>query len=153
MYRKIIADGDLMLMSKPWYGFFSDSWIPHRNLSEEARLLKDHVDKAMSKYKELSHLYAIAKKNVGDDLETLQVLLLENSEAYFETTVDNSILEQREGVKYNFRSDNNKKDSSSNKDNSRGNGNNNNNGNSKGKSNAKTKSLLSILSEAKVTLH
>lgn len=121
MYRKIISDGDLMLMYKPWYSLLSDKWVPHRNLSEEVRKLQNHKEKALSKYKELEHLHVIASTNVADELETLQLFLLDNSDAYFETGIDNSILEEREGIKYNFnRGRNNKKgNSSSNKENQR----------------------------------
>jgi len=115
-FRKAISDGDLILNHKPWYSF--GKWTPYRNLSEEVRLLKGHQDKALSKYMELARSYVVASTNVADELETLQVLLLDNSEAYFETDIDNSILEEKEGIRYNFnRGGNNKKESSSNKEN------------------------------------
>jgi len=115
-FRKVISDGDLIITHKPWYSF--GNWTPFRNLSEEVRLLKVHQEKAMTKYRDLSHSYMIASANVADELETLQVLLLDNSEAYFETDIDNSILEEKEGIKYSFnRGGNNKKGSSSNKEN------------------------------------
>lgn len=117
MYRKIITDGDLMLMEKPWWNPFGTQWIPRRNLSEEVRLLKEHRDNARVKAMDLSRSYAIASKNVADEMETLQLLLLDNSEAWFEVGVDNSILEEREGIKYNFGSNNKKGQSSSNKEN------------------------------------
>lgn len=114
MYREIVSNGDLLLVHKPWYRLFSSEWIPHRNLSEEVRLLKEHRDNALSKYLDLSRSYVIASTNVGEDLETLQLHLLDNSEAHFEVGIDNSILEEREGIKYNFNSGgNNKKGSSS----------------------------------------
>lgn len=112
MYREIISDGDLVLMHKPWYSL--GKLLPYRNLSEEVRSLKVLEEKALSKYLELSRLHTIASTNVAEKLETLQILLLENSDAYFESGVDNSILEQKEGVRYNFnRGSNNKKGSSS----------------------------------------
>ena len=116
MLRKVISDGDLMTMYKPWFAPLS--YKPYRNLSEEVRVLRELRDEAESKYKELSHLHVIASANVGDDLETLQVLLLENSEAYFEVESDSSILDKREGMRYQYnRKSNNKQGASSNKEN------------------------------------
>jgi len=116
MFRKEISNGDLIQLEPSWFGF--GKYRLHRNLSEEVRLLGELEEKAKSKYLELSMKHMIAAKNVGEDLETLQILLLENSDAYFETGVDNSILEKREGVRYNFnRGGNNKQtNASSNKD-------------------------------------
>jgi len=115
MFRKVITDGDLMLTYKPWWSL---SYTPYRNLSEEVRCLKELEENAMSKYKELASRYQVASINVADELETLQVLLLENSDAYFEVDVDNSILDKREGMRYQYnRKPNNKKGSSSNKEN------------------------------------
>ena len=150
MYRKIISDGDLMLMEKPWYRFFSQRWEPFRNLSEEVRLLKEHRDNALSKYLELSRSYVVGSTNVADELETLQLFLLDNSEAYFDVDIDNSILEEREGVRYNFNNGggNNKKGSSSNKENQKQQQN-----NKQGQGKPKTRSLLSVLSDAQVSIH
>lgn len=116
MYRKVIVDGDLMLLHKPWYSF--GKYTPYRNLSEEVRCLNELTEKAMAKYKELSQSYVVASTNVAAELETLQILLLENSEAYFDVSVDNSILDKREGLRYNFNrgGNNSKKGSSSNKE-------------------------------------
>lgn len=100
MYRKIISNGDLLQLQASWFGF--GPWKMHRNLSEECRLLQELEDKAKAKYLDLAHKNVIASTNVAEELETLQILLLENSDAYFEVSVDNSILEKREGVKYNF---------------------------------------------------
>lgn len=117
MYRKIISNSDLVQLEPTWFGF--GPWQIHRNLSEEVRLLQELEDKAKSKYLDLAHKNVIASANVAEELETLQILLLENSEAYFEVSVDNSILEKREGVKYNYsRNNGNSKqgNASSNKD-------------------------------------
>lgn len=146
MYRKIITDGDLMLMEKPWWNPFGTQWIPRRNLSEEVRLLKEHRDNARVKAMDLSRSYAIASKNIADELETLQLLLLDNSEAWFEVGVDNSILEEREGIKYNFGSNNKKGQSSSN------NGQQQNQQKNQGKSKGKQVGLLEVLANAKMTL-
>lgn len=151
MYRKIISKGDLVMLHKPWYRLLSNRWEPYRNLSEEARLLKEHRDNALSKYLDLSRSCVIASTNVADELETLQLLLLDNSEAYFEASVDNSILEEREGVKYNFnRGGNNKQGSaSSNKEKQGG----QQDKSKQGQGKPKTRSLLSILSDAQVSIH
>lgn len=146
MYRKIITDGDLMLMEKPWWNPFGTQWIPRRNLSEEVRLLKEHRDNARVKAMDLSRSYAIASKNIADELETLQLLLLDNSEAWFEVGVDNSILEEREGIKYNFGSNNKKGQSSSN------NGQQQNQQKNQSKSKGKQVGLLEVLANAKMTL-
>lgn len=117
MYRKVIENGDLVLLHRPWYSF--GKFTPYRNLSEEVRNLKIQTDKAMSKYRELAELEVIASTNVAAELETLQILLLENSDAYFDVELDNSILDKREGLRYNFhRNSNNSKkgQSSSNKE-------------------------------------
>ena len=115
-YRKIISKGDLVLTYKPWYSL--GKYVPFRNLSEEVRLLKEHQEKAGSKYRDLSRLYAVASANIADELETLQLFLLDNSDVDFESSMDTSILEEREGIRYNFnRGGNNKKGSSSNKEN------------------------------------
>lgn len=117
MFRKVIAEGDLVIEHKPWYSF--GQYTMYRNLSEEVRYLKQHEEKARAKYLDLAQTHVIAKTNVAAELETLQILLLENSEAYFEVSVDNSILDKREGLRYNFghSNQNNKKgNSSSNKE-------------------------------------
>lgn len=143
MYRQIISNGDLVQLHSSWFGF--GPWKIHRNLSEEARLLQMHEDKAKAKYLELAHLNVIASTNVAEKLETLQILLLENSDAYFEVSADNSILEKREGVKYNFNrgkgdsNGNNKQgNASSNKD-KQGGGNDNNQANKQGNNNGQGK--------------
>lgn len=116
MYRKVIDNGDLVRLYKPWYSF--GKFKPYRNLSEEVRNLRIQADKALAKYRELAELEIIASTNVAAELETLQILLLENSDAYFEEELDNSILDKREGIRYGFNrgGNNNKKDSSSNKE-------------------------------------
>lgn len=146
MLRKIVSDGDLMLIKRPWWGgYVGMDWEPHRNLSEEIRLLKEHRDNALSKYVELSKLHVIGNKNVTDELETLQVLLLDNSEAYFPVDVDNSILEEREGVKYNFGRNNKQGNASSNKEQQQQ--------QRKKREHRKQISLLEALSSAKLTVH
>ncbi|UCD07135.1 MAG: hypothetical protein JSW41_04895 [Candidatus Aenigmatarchaeota archaeon] len=148
MYRKIIDNGDLVVTYKPWWGFGKE--YPYRNLSEEVRCAEELVKAAESKYYELHHRYVIASTNVAEELETLQALLLDNSSAYFTSDLDISILEKRDGIKYNYRSGNNKKDSSSNKDNQQKQQQKNQSGNSK---QDKSISLADILLKGKVTLH
>lgn len=155
MYRKVIANGDLVQLKPTWFGF--GPWEMHRNLSEEVRLLQELEDKAKAKYIDLAHKSVIASTNIADELETLQILLLENSEAYFEVGVDNSILEKREGVRYNFnRGNNNKQGASSNKDKQNQNQNKDNGSNGHGdgdkKGNRKVLSMSDLLS-AKLVLH
>jgi len=158
MFRQIISSGDLLQLQPSWFGF--GGWKGHRNLSEEVRLLEGHVEKARAKYLDLAHKHVIASTNVAEKLETLQILLLENSDAYFEVSVDNSILEKREGVKYNFSrgngGNNNKQgQASSNKD-KQGSSNEGNNkqGNNNGGGNNKQKVFsISDLLGAKLVLH
>lgn len=117
MFRQILSNGDLIQLEPSWFGF--GAWKPHRNLSEEVRLLQELEDKAKAKFLDLAQKNVIASANVESQKETLQMLLLENSEAYFEVSIDNSILEKREGVRYNYarNSGNNKQgNASSNKD-------------------------------------
>lgn len=161
MYRQIISNGDLIQLQPSWFGF--GPWKPHRNLSEEVRKLHKLEEEAKAKYLELAYLNVVASTNVAEKLETLQILLLENSDAYFEVGVDNSILEKREGVKYNFNrgkgdgnNGNNKQgNASSNKDKQGGSNNGNdkqgdNNGGGKGK--AKVLSISDLFG-AKLILH
>ena len=154
MYRKVISNGDLIQLKPTWFGF--GSWEMHRNLSEEVRLLQELEDEAKAKYIDLAHKNVIASTNVADELETLQILLLENSEAYFEVGVDNSILEKREGIKYNHRSNNNKqgqassnKDKQANQNNDKSSNGQRNGGNEKGR---KSISIAELLG-GKITLH
>jgi hypothetical protein len=114
MYRKEISNGDLLLTFKPWYAL--GKYTPYRNLSEEVRKLHKLQEKAKAKYMELQHSYTVASTNIGDDLETLQIHLLDNSKAYFEIEVNNSILEEREGTRYKFNHSNNKQGANQNKD-------------------------------------
>jgi len=119
MFRKEIVDGDLIVKYKPWYGL-PGTWKPYRNLSEEVRKLKTHADNAASKAADLKRKFLVAESNVKADLHSLQRILLDNSDVHFHTDTDNSILEEREGVKYSFNfkqdNENNKQDASSNKD-------------------------------------
>lgn len=143
MFRKIIDNGDLAIMYQPWYCTLTGKWKPYRNLSEEVRFLGSQMEEALSKYKELQRWYAIASKNVGDDLETLQILKMENSEAYFEVAEDSSILDMRDGTKYNF-GGHKKQDASANKDKQQ-------QQQKKQQEKSKERSLLELLSTAKVT--
>jgi len=156
MYRKVISNGDLVQLQSSWFGF--GSYKLHRNLSEEVRLLQELEDKAKSKYLDLAQKNVIASTNIADELETLQILLLENSEAYFEVGVDNSILEKKEGIRYNYsRNSNNKQgQASSNKDKQHQNNDKSNNGQRNGDSgkggNRKVFSISDLLG-AKLVLH
>lgn len=160
MYRQIISNGDLIQLQPSWFGF--GPWKPHRNLSEEVRKLHKLEEEANAKYLELAYLNVVASTNVAEKLETLQILLLENSDAYFEVGVDNSILEKREGVKYNFSrgkgdsgNGNNKQgNASSNKDKQGGESKDNKQGNNNGGDGRKNRviSFADLLS-GKIMLH
>lgn len=105
-YRKILADGDLILQKKGCI-LFGGSWKNWRNLSEESRLLKEHMDSAFMKYKQLQHLYVVASTNVKHDSETLQLHGMDNSCVELRSLAEQSLLEEREGVKYRFGGNNN----------------------------------------------
>lgn len=157
MYRRVISNGDLVQLEPTWFGF--GKWRLHRNLSEEVRLLEEHVERAKAKYLDLAYKSVLASGNVAEELETLQILLLENSEAYYEVGVDSSILEKREGIKYQFNKGSNNNDkkgsSSSNKDsNNKGGGNqgSNNNGGNQGNKGGKGIPISKLLG-ASLVLH
>lgn len=147
MFRRIISNGDLVVTHQPWYCVLTGKWKPYRNLSEEVRYLGDQMDQARSKYNELRRWYAVATKNVGDDLETLQILKMDNSEAFFETTDDQSILDMREGIKYNLGGDKKQGQASPNKDKQQ------QDKQQQNKDRRKSKSLLSLLANAEVSVH
>lgn len=100
-YREILADGDLILQRKSGW-LFGSKWINWRNLDEEVRVLGELKAEAYKIAHEYERLEVIAKANIRDRKDTLSLYLLENSDAEFHTGVETSILEQREGVKYNF---------------------------------------------------
>lgn len=129
-YRKILADGDLLLQCKGRW-LFGD-WQNYRNLSEEARLLKGHMDAAYMQYKHLQHLYIVASTNVQNDIDFINMYQLDNSEAVWIVPHETSILEEREGVKY---SNGNNKGKGGNQNQNNGNGGGNNNGNGNGGNN------------------
>lgn len=104
-FRKVIHDGDLILEHKvsplPIVPFFGE-WQPYRNESEEVRLLKQHMDEAFMKYKELQRYFVIAQANVKTDLQLLRMYQVDNSHVEYTVPVEQSILEERDGIKYNF---------------------------------------------------
>lgn len=147
MFRKEISDGDLMLTHKPWY---SVTYTPYRNLSEEVRCLRDLKGEAESKYKKLTEQHRVAAINVADELETLQVLLWENSKAYFEVDVDNSILDMREGMRYAYnRKPKQKQGASSNN----GNQQKQRQSQQRKRGQGRKESLLSLFARSEVTVH
>lgn len=104
-FRKIIADGDLILQQKGrWWWPLESNWLNYRNESEEVRLLKQHMDNAFMHYKELQRLYIVAQKNVQTDLQLLQMNQVDNSELEYRVPCELSILEERDGIKYSFKS-------------------------------------------------
>lgn len=99
-YREILSDSDLILQRK--VGFLFGKWVNWRNLDEELRALRLHEKSAEDHYKQMQYLRTIAEGNIRDRKEMLQVHLMDNSDAAFNLKVETSILEQRDGVKYNF---------------------------------------------------
>lgn len=107
-FRKIIADGDLILQQKQagrWW-FQSDEWNNYRNESEEVRCLKKHMDAAFHRYKEMQELFVVAQKNVQTDTKVLQAYKLDNTEVEYLVPCELSILEERDGIKYSNRGNN-----------------------------------------------
>lgn len=153
-FREIVANGDLLLQKRSWW-LFGDKFLNYRNLSEESRLLKEHMDQAYMRYKELQRLYIIASKNVQTDTETIGMYKIDNSEVEVSVPSDFSILEERDGIKYSF----SKGNSSGNAKQNNGNGNNQQQqqsgkqNNQKQQQDNRPKSLLELLAGAKVILH
>lgn len=145
-FRMVVANGDLILQQfkrKGWW-FLSDSdWVPYRNLSEEERRLKEHMDNAYMQYKQMQRLYVVAKKNIQTDKETLQMNQFDNSETEFLIPADFSILEERDGIKYNY---------SMGGGNNSGKGNNQQNQKKQKQPQAKPLSILELLSSAKIVV-
>lgn len=110
--RMVVANGDLILQQKktegkwPWNNK-KVSWVPYRNMSEEVRFLKDHMDNAFMQYKNMQHMFMVAQKNVQTDIETLQMYKFDNSEVEWEVPTDFSILDERDGIKYSGKGNNN----------------------------------------------
>lgn len=112
MFRKTLVDSDLLLSQSFWWGH---SWKPYRNLSEEVRVLRDLEADAIKKANEFSHSRMVAEANVKMDVTVLTHQLTTNSEAAFEFPTEPSILEMREGMKYQQSKQDNKQGASSNK--------------------------------------
>lgn len=144
-FRMVVANGDLILEQKKrkgwWFGSDTE-YTPYRNLSEEERLLKEHMDNAYMHYKQMQRLFVVAKKNIQTDKETLQMNQFDNSQTEFLIPSDFSILEERDGVKYNY---------------SMGGGQNNGKGNNQQKqkqkqAQAKPMSIIDLLTSAKIVV-
>jgi len=99
-YRYVMASGDLVLQRQASWLF--GRWHNWRNLDGEVRSLKKHLKAAEDHYHTLLYMNAVAEGNVRDWKEMLQVQLMDNSEAAIPVKFDTSILERRDGVKYNF---------------------------------------------------
>lgn len=99
-FRKVIADGDLLLQQRGFWWPFGSKWDNYRNESEEVRLLKQHMDTAFMRYKELQHLFTVAQVNVKTDMQLLQMHKVDNSEVEYLIPHELSILEERDGLKY-----------------------------------------------------
>lgn len=159
-YRKTIADGDLLLEHKvhplPFVPFFGQ-WVPWRNESEEVRLLKQHMDKAFAAYKDMQRQYVIAATNVKADMELLRLYSLDNTKVDLTVPFEQSILEEREGLKYNFGNNNGKSSANKQQQQNKGNGNNSNQQQQKRKGGTKqTVGLLDFFlkmaADAKITV-
>lgn len=110
--RMVVANGDLIVQQKKTEGKWpwckkKVSWVPYRNMSEEVRFLKDHMDAAFMRYKEVQHLFTVAQKNVQTDIETLQMYKFDNSEVEWDIPGDFSILDERDGIRYSGKGNNN----------------------------------------------
>ncbi|RLD43822.1 MAG: hypothetical protein DRI88_10425 [Bacteroidetes bacterium] len=97
MFRKTINNSDLLLSKSFWWGC---KWKPYRNLSEEIRVLRDLEQDAIKKANELTHLRMVGETNIKMDVTVLTHQLTTNSEAAFEFPTEPSILEMRDGIKY-----------------------------------------------------
>lgn len=130
LYRNTIQDGDLIveIQVKKSSGFFRPkskvSWEVYRNLSEEERLIKQAMDDRFVEYDKYRRAYVTAQTNVQHDLHMLQMLQMDNSRIEYTYENEKSILEEREGIKYNFGKGNSGKGNGGNN----GNGGGNNNG-------------------------
>lgn len=113
MFKSTIANSDLLLSKSYWWG---TQWLPYRNLSEEVRVLRTLERDAVAKAAELTHLRTVAETNVNMDMKVLSHTLNTNSNARFEFPTEPSILEERDGIKYNNQKQHNKQGASSNKD-------------------------------------
>lgn len=157
MFRRVIENGDLILeKSSAWsLGVFR----PYRNLSEEVRKLKKLEQDAMAKASYLRHQRNIAECNVRDELESLQLFLLENSKGAWYSDIEQSILEERDGVVYkkddNKQKGNNNQGNQGTKDSSNKDSNNQNKqGNDQaGGKGGRPVSLLDLIMKGKVIMH
>jgi len=161
-FRKIIADGDLILQQRNMLWPFGPKWFNYRNESEETRILKQHMDNAYMQYKEMQHLFTVAQKNVQTDMQLLQMHKVDNSEVEYLIPCELSILEERDGIKYSGNGKQNGKQNGGNNQNQGGNNNqggggqNNGNGNNqqnqskKGGGQNKPMTFLEMLMNAKV---
>lgn len=163
-FRKVIADGDLILQKKgSWWLFGGEKWQPYRNESEEVRLLKEHMDSAFMQYKQMQHLFVVAQKNVQCDIELLQMHKMDNSEVEYIVPCELSILEERDGIKYSSGNSSGKQkqnngNGNNQQNNQKGNGsdggnNQNQKQNQSNKQRNQPKSLLELLTNVKVVAH
>lgn len=157
-FRMVVANGDLILQQKQrkgwWFLGDKSEWVPFRNLSEEERCMKEHMDNAFMHYKNMQRLYVIAQKNVSTDIEKIQVHKFDNSEVEYLVPSDFSILEEREGIKYSFSRGNGGSGGSGkgNNQNNNGNGNNQQQSNKQKKAQNKPMSVMDMLMNAKIVM-
>lgn len=161
-FRKVIADGDLLLQSRGFWWPFGPKWENYRNESEEVRLLKQHMDNAFMAYKGLQHQYTVALKNVQTDMQLLQMHKVDNSEVEYLIPHELSILEERDGIKYDSNKGGNTSGKGSdggsnqnqgqNHNQNQGQGNNNQNQSKKGKQQNKPVSIMDLIMNGRVVL-
>lgn len=161
-FRKIIADGDLLLQQRGFWYPFGPKWFNYRNESEEVRLLKQHMDNAFMAYKQLQHQFSVAQKNVQTDMQLLQMHKVDNSEVEYLIPHELSILEERDGIKYNSNKGGNNgqkgggngggSNQNQNQNQNNGQGNNNQNQSKKGKQQNKPVSIMDLIMNGRVVL-
>lgn len=159
-FRKVIADGDLLLQSRGLWWPFGPKWENYRNESEEVRLLKQHMDEAFMNYKRLQHLFTVAQTNVKTDMQLLQMHKVDNSEVEYLIPHELSILEERDGIKYKSSNGNNGggkgngggSNQNQNHNQNNGQGNNNQNQSKKQKQQNKPVSLMELIMNGRIVL-
>lgn len=105
VYRYDLVGGDLVMECGVGIGPFR-VWDYHRNLDEEARIAWENAAKLEAKAEEARQIAVIASTNVRMDREMLQMNLMHDSDYVMVVDTEKSIVETRDGVKYNLRKGN-----------------------------------------------
>lgn len=101
-YRYSIAGNDLIMEEGTGFGPLK-TWSFYRNLDEEARTAWLNYEDAKEKAERLRCEAIVASTNVRSDKELLQLGLCHNSDYVLTVPIETSILETRDGVKYNLK--------------------------------------------------